>query len=154
MGGFRKFLLRGNVIDMAVGIVIGVAFSSVVNDFVKAFLTPLVGLATGSVGDYSNRSVTIGKTVFPYGEFVNGAIALTLTAAVLYYLVVLPANRLKDRFDPPHHDPVVPKRDCPECRSSIPVDARRCAYCTAVLPAAEPDADRPPASEVPAQRDA
>jgi len=79
---------------------------------------------------------------------------LTLTAAVLYYLVVMPANRLKDRFDPPRHDPVIPKHDCPECLSSIPVDARRCAYCTAVLPAAEPGPGRPATPDVPAQRDA
>jgi len=141
MGGFRKFLLRGNVIDMAVGIVIGVAFSGVVDDFVKAFLTPLVGLATGSVGDYSSRSVSVAGTVFPYGAFVNGLIALVLTAAALYYVVVLPATRLQDRFDPPKHDPVVRKRDCPECLSRVPAEARRCAYCTAVLPAdARPDA--------------
>lgn len=151
MGGFRKFLLRGNVIDMAVGIVIGAAFSGVVNDFVKAFLTPLVGVATGSAGDYSTRTVTIGKVAFPYGQFINGAIALMLTAAVLYFLVVLPASRLQERFNPPQHDPVIPKRDCPECRSSIPVDARRCAYCTAVLPPAE-RAPGHPTADVPPQR--
>ena len=138
MRGFRTFLLRGNVIDMAVGIVIGVVFSAFVSDFVKAFLTPLVGEATGSVGDFSNRGVTIGKVLFPYGGFINGALALVLTAAVLYYIVVLPTNRLTARFEP-HTDEVAPKRDCPECLSSIPVQARRCAFCTAALPAVQPE---------------
>jgi large conductance mechanosensitive channel len=132
--GFRQFILRGNVVDLAVGIVIGAAFSTVVNDFVKAFLTPLIGLATGNVGDFSKRTVRIGKTDFPYGSFINSLIAFILTAVVLYYLVVMPANRLLTHFHGEPDTPPTPKRDCPECLSSIPVGARRCAYCTATLP--------------------
>jgi len=131
--GFRKFILRGNVVDLGVGIVIGAAFSAVVNDFVKAFLTPLIGLATGNVGDFSNRTMRVGKTDFPYGAFVNGLITFILTALMLYYFVVMPVNRLMTRFEDPAPVPT-PKQECPECLSSIPVDARRCAYCTAVLP--------------------
>jgi large conductance mechanosensitive channel len=132
MKGFRQFILRGNVIDLAVGIVIGAAFTAVVNDFVKAFLTPMVGLATGSAGDFSTHTLRLGKTDFPYGAFINGLIAFILTASALYYFVVLPANQLMTRF---HGDKDVPapKRACPECLSSIPVEARRCAFCTAVV---------------------
>jgi large conductance mechanosensitive channel len=132
--GFRQFILRGNVVDLAVGIVIGAAFSTVVNNFVKAFLTPLIGVATGNVGDFSKRTMRIGKTEFPYGGFVDGLIAFLLTALVLYYLVVMPANRLMTRFQGEPDTPPTPKKDCPECLSSIPVGARRCAYCTAILP--------------------
>lgn len=131
--GFRQFILRGNVVDLGVGIVIGAAFSAVVNDFVKAFLTPLIGLATGNVGDFTNRTMRVGKTDFPYGAFINGLIAFVLTALVLYYLVVLPVNRLMSRFEDPEPAPD-PKQKCPECLSSIPDGARRCAFCTAVLP--------------------
>jgi large conductance mechanosensitive channel len=136
MKGFRQFILRGNVIDLAVGIVIGASFTAVVNDFVKAFLTPLVGLATGSAGDFSARTLRIAGTVFPYGAFVNGLIAFILTALALYYFVVLPTNELMSRF---HGEKPAPprKRECPECLSSIPEEARRCAYCTAVLPSVD-----------------
>jgi large conductance mechanosensitive channel len=141
MKGFRQFILRGNVVDLAVGIVIGAAFTAVVNDFVKGFLTPLVGLATGSAGDFSTRSVDIGGTAFPYGAFINGLIAFILTAAALYYAVVLPANTLMSRFHGPAGLPA-PKRECPECLSSIPVEARRCAYCTSALAAVDEVAPR------------
>jgi large conductance mechanosensitive channel len=134
VSGFRQFILRGNVVDLAVGIVVGAAFSTVVNDFVKAFLTPMVGLATGSVGDFSTRTVRIGKTDFPYGGFINGLLAFILTAIMLYYLVVLPVNRLIAHFHGKDDAPPPPRRECPECLSSIPAEARRCAYCTAVLP--------------------
>ncbi|GAA2002048.1 large conductance mechanosensitive channel protein MscL [Catenulispora subtropica] len=134
--GFRQFILRGNVVDLAVGIVIGAAFSTVVNNFVKAFLTPLIGVATGNVGDFSNRTMRIGKTDFPYGAFINGLIAFILTAVVLYYLVVMPANRLMTRFQGEPDAAPPPEAECPECLSSIPAGARRCAYCTAVLPEA------------------
>ncbi|GAA2015642.1 large conductance mechanosensitive channel protein MscL [Catenulispora yoronensis] len=131
--GFRQFVLRGNVVDLAVGIVIGAAFTGVVNAFVKAFLTPLIGLATGNVGDFSARTVRVAGTDFPYGAFINNLIAFILTAMALYYFVVEPANRLLTRFQGEPDLPPTPKRDCPECLSSIPVGARRCAFCTAIL---------------------
>ena len=137
MKGFRQFILRGNVVDLAVGIVIGAAFTAVVNDFVKGFLTPLVGVAVGSSGDFSARSVKIAGVVFPYGGFINGLIAFLLTAAALYYFVVLPANTLMARFHGPNDLPA-PKRTCPECLSEIPIEARRCAFCTTALADAEP----------------
>ena len=130
MKGFRQFILRGNVVDLAVGIVVGASFTAVVNDFVKAFLTPLVGLATGNAGDFSARTLRIAGSLFPYGAFINGLIAFVLTASALYYFVVLPTNRLMTRFQG-ERDAPARKRECPECLSSIPEEARRCAYCTA-----------------------
>ncbi|MFF9476594.1 large conductance mechanosensitive channel protein MscL [Streptomyces roseolus] len=135
MKGFRSFILRGNVVDLAVGIVIGAAFTAVVNGFVGAFLTPLVGLATGVTGDMSRKSFSVGATEFPYGTFVNAAISFVLLASALYFLVVLPINKLHERLAP-HHDVQAPKRDCPECLSPVPAQARRCASCTAPLPTA------------------
>jgi large conductance mechanosensitive channel protein len=128
--GFRSFLLRGNVVDLAVGIVIGAAFTAVVNGFVTAFLTPLMGVATGTVGDYSKKSFSVAGTTFPFGAFLNALISFVLIAAVIYFLVVLPISKLHARFLP-QNDLELPKVDCPECLSSIPAAARRCSFCTA-----------------------
>ena len=135
---FREFALRGNVVDLAVGIVIGAAFTTAVNDFVKGFLTPLVGLATGKAGDFSTRTLRIGKTDFPYGAFINGLIAFVLAALALYYLVVLPTNELITRLHG-GKEPPAQKRHCPECFSPIPLEARRCAFCTVELAEAAED---------------
>ncbi|MFJ6212145.1 large conductance mechanosensitive channel protein MscL [Streptomyces sp. NPDC092296] len=132
MKGFRSFLLRGNVVDLAVGIVIGAAFTAVVNGFVTAFLTPLMGLATGTVGDYSKKTFSVAGTTFPFGAFLNAAISFLLISAVIYFLVVLPVSKLHARFLP-QKDLAEPKVDCPECLSSIPAAATRCAFCTAVV---------------------
>jgi large conductance mechanosensitive channel len=127
--GFRDFLMRGNVVDMGVGIVIGAAFTGVVNGFVKAFLTPLVGLVTGATGDYSSNTFKVQGVVFPYGEFVNTLISFVLTAAVLYFCVVLPVSKATARYLP--KKPKAPKRPCPECLTEIPEAASRCSACTA-----------------------
>ncbi|MER5863330.1 MscL family protein [Kitasatospora sp. NPDC002040] len=140
MKGFRDFVLRGNVVELAVGIVIGAAFSGVVSALVRAFLTPLVGLATGATGDFSRRTITVHHVEFPYGGFVDAALTLVLTALVLYFVVVLPLTRLHERLTP-RHEVQPPERDCPECLSVVPAQARRCAFCTAELVA--------PASELP-----
>ncbi len=136
MNGFKEFLLRGNVVSMAVGLAVGAAFTSLVTGFTQAFLTPLIGLATGAVGDYSKETFSIGRTHFPIGLFITAVISFVLTALVLYFLVVMPMNRLQQRFtvDKPAEPQVT--RDCPECLSAIPVAARRCAHCTSVVPAA------------------
>jgi large conductance mechanosensitive channel len=128
MGGFRKFLLRGNVVDLAVAVVIGAAFGAVVTAFVAAFITPLVGVVTGAGGDFSTRTFAVGHTVFPYGRFVDALLSFVLIAAVVYFLVVRPAQRLMDRFRT-EPEPDAPVKDCPECLSKIPQAARRCAYC-------------------------
>ena len=132
MSGFRKFLLRGNVVDLAVGIVIGAAFGAVVTNFVAAFVTPLVGLAAGKGGDFSSNGFKVGHgntaVLFPYGKFINAVIAFVLIAAVVYFFVVVPINKLMERFKPSSDEPT-PVKDCNECLSSIPAAARKCAFC-------------------------
>ncbi|MQY30832.1 large conductance mechanosensitive channel protein MscL [Nocardia aurantia] len=132
MKGFRTFLLRGNVVDLAVGIVVGAAFTSVVNGFVRAFLTPLVGLAVGASGDFSDQGFKVGKVEFPVGAFLTAIVTFILVALFVYYLVVLPVNALTSRFSP-KNEVTTPKRDCPECLSSVPTEAKRCAFCTSEL---------------------
>ncbi|MBS2963993.1 large conductance mechanosensitive channel protein MscL [Actinocrinis puniceicyclus] len=132
MNGFFKFVIRGNVVGLAVGVVIGAAFSTVVSAFVSAFLTPLVDWATSNVGDYSKMAFHLGKSTFGYGSFINAVIAFTLTAAAIYFLVVLPVNKISEELNP-HHDLARAKRACPECLTQIPAIARRCSACTAVV---------------------
>ena len=134
MDGFRKFLLRGNVVDLAVGVVIGSAFGAVVSSFVAAFLTPLIALVTPSKRLAKASFVALGKT-WPYGAFVTALVTFLLVAATLYVLVVVPMNRLMDRFAT-ESDVARTTRECPECLSSVPVAAKRCAFCTVALPAA------------------
>lgn len=135
MGDFKKFLLRGNVVDLAVGVVIGAAFGGVVTAFVAAFLTPLVGLATGAAGDFSQKSFRIAKTVFPYGQFIQSLISFLIISAAIFFLVVKPVGKLMDRFKT-EPEPEAPTVECPECLSKIPQGARRCAFCTAEVAAA------------------
>lgn len=130
MNGFFKFVLRGNVVGLAVGVVIGAAFSGLVTAFVAAFLSPLVTWATSNVGDYSKLVFHLGKSTFTYGLFINAMIAFLLTASAIYFLVVLPVNKLSEELNP-HHDLSRSKRACPECLSQIPAMARRCSACTA-----------------------
>ncbi|MFF7995377.1 large conductance mechanosensitive channel protein MscL [Kitasatospora xanthocidica] len=130
--GFRSFLLRGNVVDLAVGIVIGAAFTAVVTGFVSAFLTPLVGVASGAVGDFTQKTFEVAGTRFPYGLFVNALIGFVLTAAVIYFAVVLPVGKLQSRFESAK-PAAVAKADCPECLSSIPAAATRCSFCTSEI---------------------
>jgi len=129
MNGFIKFVARGNVVGLAVGVVIGAAFSALVTTFTSAFLTPLIGLATNSKGNFSQKDFTVIGVKFPYGGFLNAAISFLLTALTLYFLVVLPMNKLTARLHP-HHDTAEAKRACPECLQQIPAKARRCSFCT------------------------
>ncbi|HEY3108297.1 MAG TPA: large conductance mechanosensitive channel protein MscL [Chloroflexota bacterium] len=133
MSGFRKFVLRGNVIDLAVAVVIGAAFGSVVTALVKGIITPLIGIV-GGIPDFAAWVVTISGSRFLVGEFVNALIAFLIIALVVYYLVILPVMRLMDRSK---DEPPVTTRECPECLSKIPEAARRCAFCTAELHPAE-----------------
>ena len=136
MDGFKRFLLRGNVVDLAVAVVIGAAFGAIVTAFVAAFITPLVGVATGAAGDFSAKTFTISGTRFPYGQFVQALLSFVIIAAVVYFLVVKPVQRLMDRYktEPEPDDPV---KNCPECLSKIPLAASRCAFCTAQQPTAD-----------------
>jgi large conductance mechanosensitive channel len=128
MKDFREFLLRGNLVDMAVGIVIGIAFAAVVTALVADLVTPLIA-AIGGKPDFSTLSFTINKSHFLYGAFINALITFVVIAAVVYYLVVKPVNALMARrkTEPPVD---VTTRECPHCLSQIPIGARRCAFCT------------------------
>ncbi|MER8231310.1 MscL family protein [Streptomyces sp. NPDC094049] len=140
LNGFKDFILRGNVISMAIGLAVGTAFTAVVTGFSKAFITPLIGLATGSVGNFNDAQFHVGKTVFPYGLAISAAIAFVITAAVLYFLIVAPLAKVQDRFAKAEaDDPKAQKRDCPRCFTEIPAIATRCAHCTSeVEPVAAP----------------
>ena len=128
LDGFKKFILRGNVVDMAVGVVIGAAFASVVAGLTKAFLNPLIKLVAGGE-KFTSLQFTIRGVPFPIDDFINACISFVLIAAAVYFLVVLPVNALIARMhksDKPA-DPTTKK--CSECLSEIPIDARRCAHC-------------------------
>ena len=129
MDGFKKFLLRGNVVDLAVAVVIGAAFGSIVVAFTKAFITPLIGLIGGQKGAFSDKSFSVNGAVFPYGQFIDAIISFIIIAAVIYFFVVLPVQKLMDRYktEPEAESPV---KECPECLSKIPNAATRCAFCT------------------------
>jgi len=131
--GFRTFLLRGNVVDLAVGVVIGIAFGVVITAFVKDLVTPLIA-AIGGKPDFASLSFTINNSKFLYGDFINALLGFALIAAVIYYFVVLPINALvaRSRKEPPA-DPTTKK--CTECLSEIPIGAKRCAFCTQPQPA-------------------
>jgi large conductance mechanosensitive channel len=128
MSGFRKFLLRGNVVDLAIAVMIGAAFATVVSAFTGSFITPLLA-AIGGKPDFASLLFRVNGTAFTYGLFLNALISFVILAAILYFVVVLPINRLMDRFKPAPDEPT-PTKDCLECMSSIPAAARRCAYCT------------------------
>src|SRR6202167_4669602 len=130
-GGFKQFLLRGNVVDLAVGVVIGAAFGGVVTAFTKDLLTPLIAAIAGKP-DFSAIQFTINNSKFPVGDFVNAVVSFVIIAAAVYYLVVLPVNALVARaHKEPPADPATKK--CPECLSEIAIGARRCAFCTTQL---------------------
>lgn len=130
--GFRDFILRGNVVDLAVAVVIGAAFTAVVNSLVKSFITPLIA-AIGGEPDFSALSFEINNSRFLYGEFFNAVISFLIIAAVVYFLVVLPVNKLMSMRKTEEAVADV-TRECPECLSKVPVAARRCAFCTTELP--------------------
>src|SRR4051794_4009428 len=131
MAGFRKFLLRGNIVDLAVAFVIGVAFAALIGSFVSAFVTPLVGVVTGAAGDFASKSFTVADVTFPYGVFIDSLLTFIAIALVVYFAVVIPVNRMVERYKPGADEPTETK-DCTECLSSIPVGARKCAFCSSV----------------------
>ncbi|MDE3196106.1 MAG: large conductance mechanosensitive channel protein MscL [Acidobacteriota bacterium] len=133
-GGFKQFLLRGNVVDLAVGVVVGAAFGAVVTAFTKDLLTPLIAAVAGKP-DFSAIQFTINGSKFPVGDFINALISFLIVSAAVYYMVVLPINALiaRSRKEPAPADPTTKK--CPECLSEIPIQATRCAFCTSALKA-------------------
>jgi large conductance mechanosensitive channel len=126
--GFKKFLLRGNVVDLAVAVVIGTAFAAVVKALVADLLTPIIALIFGKP-NFGGLSFTINSSHFLYGDFINNLITFVCIAAAVYFFVVTPVNALMARRT--REDP--DEKECPECTSAIPIRARRCPQCTAVL---------------------
>ena len=128
---FREFVLRGNVVDLAIAVVLGVAFAAVITALVEGLITPLIA-AVGGQQDFSALTFTVNESTFRYGAFLNALVSFLIVAAVIFFLVVRPVNALMERrrTEPPVDEWV---RACPECLSDIPAAARRCAFCTAEL---------------------
>ena len=147
MKGFRTFLLRGNVVDLAVAVVMGVAFNAIVQALVKDIITPLIA-AAGGTPDFGSLAVTAGGATIRYGMFLNAVISFVIIAAVVYFLLVAPVSKLL-AFAQRKREAA--ERDCPECLSVIPARATRCKYCTAaVSPAAQTAAVSSGTTAVPA----
>jgi large conductance mechanosensitive channel len=128
MKGFKQFLLRGNVVDLAVAVVIGAAFGAVISAFVKDLLTPVIAAIIGKP-DFSGLYFEVNGSRFLYGDFINAALSFLLVSGAVYFFVVLPINTLIQRYRkaPAPADPTTKK--CPECLSEIPIAARKCAFC-------------------------
>ncbi len=133
LDGFKKFILRGNVVDMAVGVVIGAAFASVVAGLTSAFLNPLIKLATGGGEKFSTLQFNVHGVAFPLDNFINAVISFFLIAAAVYFFVVLPVNTLIARMHKGDKPPDPTTKKCPECLSEIPIEARRCSHCTQLV---------------------
>ncbi len=131
LAGFKQFILRGNVVDLAVGVIMGASFNLVVTALVKDLLTPSIA-AVFAAPNFAGLYFTINGSQFMYGELINTLISFLLTAIAVYFFVVTPINTLISRMrtEPPA-DPTTKK--CPECLSDIPLTAHRCAYCTQVV---------------------
>ena len=131
---FTKFLLRGNVVDLAVGVVIGAAFSTVISSVVKDLITPLIGIIRRR--DYAELHFTVRGSTFNYGDLINSVISFFLVALILFFFVILPINAMvaRQRKSATTADPTTKK--CPECLSEVPIAARRCAFCASVIEAA------------------
>lgn len=127
---FRKFILRGNVVDLAVGVVIGAAFNGVVQAFVKDLITPIIA-AIGGTEHFADASFKIHNSVFAYGDFLNVTISFLIIAAAVFFVVVQPINRLTEHFARSKDTGEATTRKCPECLSEIPKEATRCKFCTA-----------------------
>ena len=130
MKGFKAFLLRGNLVQLAVAVVIGIAFNAVVLALVSDLVTPLIA-AIGGQPNFGGLSFTLNHSLFHYGLFVNALVSFIVIAAVVYFLIVTPVTRVLAKTA---REQEATQRECPECLSSIPIAATRCAFCTAVVP--------------------
>jgi large conductance mechanosensitive channel len=134
MSGFKNFIMRGNLVQLAVAVVIGTQFSNLVQQFVRSFVNPLLSLAGGKP-DFGSLAFKVGRATFTYGAFLTDVLSFLIAALVVYYVLVLPVGRLIQLFE---RNRAATERDCPECTMSIPVAARRCPECTAeITPATE-----------------
>lgn len=127
--GFKNFILRGNAVDLAVGVVIGASFGTVVNSLVKGLLTPLIG-AIAKVPDFAGLSFTLNGSKFLPGEFINALISFVLVAFAIYFFVIIPMNALLSKVKKPGQQPTPTTKNCPQCLSEIPINAKRCSHCT------------------------
>jgi len=125
--GFRDFITRGNLIDLAVAVVIGTAFTAIVTAIVKDLITPLIGTIWGKSNNFENLTFTLHGSKFAYGDLINAIVTFLIIAAVVYFLIVAPMAKITARFA---KQAEVTTRDCPECLSTIPIAASRCMYCT------------------------
>ena len=132
MTGFKNFIMRGNLVELAVAVVIGTQFSNLVKQFVSSFVNPLLSLV-GGTPNFGNLTFKVGKATFTYGQFLTEALTFLISAVVVYYAMVLPASRLLKLLD---RNQAATTRDCPECTMSIPIAARRCPECTAQIASA------------------
>ncbi|MGW4473462.1 large conductance mechanosensitive channel protein MscL [Nonomuraea sp. NPDC004354] len=138
MGGFKKFLLRGNIVELAVAVIVGATFSGLVQALVADLITPLIGAVTGGrEPDFAQYSFTVNGSEFRYGDFLNHLLSFLIIAAVVYWLVVMPMTRLISLFE---GDKAATVKECPECLSEVPVAASRCAHCTVEL---VPESEKP-----------
>jgi large conductance mechanosensitive channel len=131
MKGFRDFIFRGNLLELAVAIVIGSAFTLVVTALVTDLITPLIA-AIGGKPDFSDLYFTVNKSKFMYGSFVNALLSFVIVAAAVYFIIVMPASKFLALMTKKKE---ATERTCPECLSEIPIAAHRCMYCTSVVPA-------------------
>lgn len=131
MDGFKKFLLRGNIVELAIAVIIGATFSGLVQALVEDLITPLIGAITGGrQPDFSQYSFTVNGSEFKYGDFINHLLTFLIIAAVVYWLVVLPMTRLIAMLD---RNKAATTKECPECLGEAPIEARRCMHCTIEL---------------------
>jgi large conductance mechanosensitive channel len=130
--GFRAFILRGNVVDLAVGVVIGGAFGAIVTALVKDLIAPLIAAIVGTP-DFSYIAFYLGQTKFPVGDFINAVVTFLLVAAAVYFFVVVPVNALMSRVKRGETPADPTTKKCPECLSEIPLAARKCAFCTSAI---------------------
>ena len=132
--GFRNFITRGNLIELAVAVVIGTAFTAVVTAIVADLITPLIA-AIGGKPNFASLKFTVHNSTFLYGNFINALLSFLIVAAVIYYLIIAPMTRITTRFA---RQVEITTRDCPECLSTIPIAATRCMYCTSQVPPVSP----------------
>jgi large conductance mechanosensitive channel len=137
--GFRDFISRGNLIELAVAVVIGTAFTAVVTAIVADLITPLIA-AIGGQPNFGGLTFTINKSTFRYGALIQALLSFLIIAAVVYYLIVMPMARVTARFT---RQAEITTRDCPECLSTIPIAATRCMYCTVTVPPVPPASPTP-----------
>jgi large conductance mechanosensitive channel len=134
MSGFRKFLMRGNLVELAVAVVIGVAFNAVIQALISDIITPLIAAIAGKP-NFGALTFTINHSKFSYGSFINALLSFVIIAAVVYFLIVSPMARVMARVD---RNKEASTRQCPQCLSDIPVGATRCMYCTSEVPPVAP----------------